>query len=678
MNTLDITRLLTEYKLCEAFQLLKPLALKTSDFRFTDRLQSLWQNYSYLIDYFTSGQDDPQRHEVLSHIIAETFILYDDICQVNAVPSSLLLQMKAKVADFITDLNRFRQLKKIFYDSWSGSRQDDSDIISADEKRMFVAGTAVSLIERFSENKLLTLCRCVQQYEGAEQQYALVSLLLLTHTYNYRLPFFPKITEHLRILSTDKRICESTENICIQLLQTSLTPLISREIDNLSKQLMPEIRNNNDSNILITIEELDEENPQWGEGVRDIFNDHIGEMTRLHKEGADINYASTKGILTNGFFHNDIANWFMPFYEDNTEINIDFNTETGKLLKGILLTNPGACDTDKYALCAIYRHIQSQLSATKLPSLISDMSKFGDADKHYTEKSHKESSLEYIRSFYRFCFNNPWQITNIMTDITRIGTDMAIQIILPADRIQNLANRCIALNLYQEAADLLTGNDTVSLQKRGFVLQKLGLYEQAIEAYRLSMKEQEDDWTLRHIAYCLQKIDLLQDALQIYDNLLPADPDNRKLLMQKAQCLLSLKRYKEALDVFFHLDLLFPNDTNIQRGLAWCAFCCDDRTEPSSASLLSLAEEYMEKLVYGDAATANDHINYGHLLLVGNHRSEAVNAYIKSTESKQGRKLFIRQMQADTPLLISKGVNKEDIHLVIQSVLINTIGTVFA
>lgn len=645
---------------------MKPLAIKTSDFIILDRLRSLTENYTYLIQYFASGNNDPQHEDILTKIIAKTFLLLDDIQTATTAESSLRLQMKSKAADYIPDDNQYSNLKKIFYDTWLGNHCTETGLLTEDERQMFLSALTLNILYHFSEENILTVCRLVQTGSDSTSLIAIVCLLIITHKYNKRLPFFPEITQQLNLIASDSEKQESVFVIAKQLLDTSLTPLINQEMESLGKDLMPEIKNRNE-NIIIAIDELDEGNPEWGDGIKNVFDKHIDNMTHLHSEGADINYSSTKGILTDGFFHNDIANWFMPFGWDNPELKIDFNSESGKLVKGILLANIEACDTDRYAICSIYRHIQGQLSSNRMPSIINDMTEFGNLSDLNLNDGTKSVTLNYIRCLYRFFNNNPWKIENQMEDITRIGSDYAVRLLLTDAQILSLADRCIALNLYEETASILTDDSAICLQKRGYALQKLELYDKALEAYNKALQLSSDTWTLSHAAFCMQKLLSYNDALNIYNFLLSSDKDNRNLLLQKAQCLMATDNMKDALDVFFHLDIMYPGDKNIQRGLAWCAFV----TATPDNGNYHIAEQYLENLVYGENPDFNDYINYGHVLLATQHRKEAVSIYHKIAESKEDRARFQKQMAADKSILLGKGISIEDLTLTIDAVLMS-------
>ena len=659
-----INMLLGEGNLYAALQLLKPLAVKTSDFRLTDRLQSIEQNYKYLIDYFVSGAEDPDRDNILNQLFQQTFLLYDDIRKATAEQMQDILQMKSTAAEYKPKDDKYSHLKQIFYTTWLGTRTNDNLLITDEEKNIYVSALMLNIIDNFSEEKTIALSQLTATYTGEPAQRAKVALLMVLHHYKYRIKYFQKLCAQLKLLCSDDRMRGSMMHIVVQLLNTSLTPAIVEEMESLSKDFQQQAGHDN-NNIFIALEDNEETNPEWGDSARSMLDQHLENVGRLHGEGGDMNYSSTRPLLGNRFFTTDIANWFIPFGFDNPDTGIDFTADNAKLLKGILLSNIEACDIDRYAICTIFNQLQQQLHGTKLPSVIEDMKQFGDIESITENYSEENMSLYYVRALYRFFKHNRWKITDLMSDITSIGSEYAMTLLLAEKESDTIADRCLRLNLFREAIDILDKrNDRLSLQKKGYAQQKTGDYTGAIVTYDKALLYEEDRWTLTHKAYCLQKNEEYERALSIYNQLLESDHDNRKLLLNKAQCLILLDKTQEALEVFFHLDLLYPDNTNIERGLAWCAFV----TATTENGNYRLAEQYLEKNAYRDHAEINDLINYGHLLLVTGHRSEAISLYRQAAADKDNVTTMLKQINSDKDLLLTKGISEADFVLVTEAI----------
>ena len=66
-------------KLKNVFEKTKLLVDELQIGEFSDRLQDLQQNYQYLLHYYISGVEDPQRKTVYNKLIAKIFILNSEL-----------------------------------------------------------------------------------------------------------------------------------------------------------------------------------------------------------------------------------------------------------------------------------------------------------------------------------------------------------------------------------------------------------------------------------------------------------------------------------------------------------------------------------------------------------------------------------------------------------------------
>ncbi|MBQ9706242.1 MAG: tetratricopeptide repeat protein [Paludibacteraceae bacterium] len=653
-------------RLYQALRLMHNPALESGDYSLSDRLQSLEQNYSYLLNYFSSGNNDPQRDDLLRQMTAEGWLLLDDIHKQTIPPSELMLQMRSKAATYIPSDEHFSRLKAIFYRVWSASESplyDSGDPLALDEdgQCMYVSALTIRIAGHFNEKEILLLIDYTAKAKGSPRLRGLTGLLLLLLHYNDRLPAFPDITARMAELTNKDDNSELLSGLCTRLIETSLTPLANREMESLQQDLRPHL-GQDDAQLIINMEEEDG-NPAWDESVRNTVGRHIDEMTRLHHEGADFNYTSTRDILTDGFFHHDIANWFVPFDQSNPEIGIDFTDGHGKLIRGILLANTGACDIDRYAMCIIYRRLQGRFSEkaeTGLPSVVRDMGEFGDLNLPQTEHTNAFIASGYLRGLYRFFLHNPWKIENLMAHATEVGDTWIFRLCTHAEQRNQFGNRLLALRLYREAEHFfhrqLQGDTIVSdLQKLGYTQQKQGHYQEAVETYKQALQHQTDSWTLEHAAHCLHKIQHLQEAIEMYKRVVDFSPEKKAPQLKLAQCLTETGQTEEALQLLYKLDLLYPDESDIQRGLGWCAFLTGRKES---------AERYLERLAYTTNASPNDEMNYGHLLLTNGHREEALQMYESSMKKDGKPSVSIKRFRQDAEILQQKGISREELALI--------------
>src|SRR5665647_794387 len=66
-------------QLKNAFEKTKLLVLELQIGEYADRLDDLQQNYRYLLQYYISGVEDPQRKTIFNKLIAKTFVLNSEL-----------------------------------------------------------------------------------------------------------------------------------------------------------------------------------------------------------------------------------------------------------------------------------------------------------------------------------------------------------------------------------------------------------------------------------------------------------------------------------------------------------------------------------------------------------------------------------------------------------------------
>lgn len=665
---LAINKALTGRLLYHALQLMKPVIAELGNTYLSDRCQSIEQNYRYLTDYFLSGNNDPERNRIFLQLTEEAFLLSDDIQVLYEAQheSAQLTALKASWAALQTSANYFDQLKDVFYrfclaDNLPDAEEQMRDYANRTDSnylRMAISGLTVSMLRRFSRQGILLLCRLVTELEGDALQRALVGLALLLLKYNDRLPFFADIQTELTRLTQHADIRKYWQETIRFLIETTLTEQTQHVMRQIQQDLMPKL-GNQQGPIVINIEDAEEGNPLWSQELNNTLSKHMNEMTRLHEEGADFTYTSTREILHTDFFRKDMANWFLPFAWEHPQIDIQPDSKELTFVRGLIAANIEACDIDRYATCLLYKHIGDNLQNMTLPDAMQDIEQFGKVASA-EPVTPLTMAHDQVRTFYRFFYHNPWQVENIIpASIQNLCRSVFFDaVVTSADDRLRFADKCLNIRLYPQAEYLYSHaantTDAQTLQKWGYALQKQEKYAEAVEVLERSLLLSDDEWTLHHIAACLRKSGKNKEALPYYDRLLEKQPDKQSYLQAKAKCLMDMQHYQEALQLFFKLDILYPNDTNIGRGLAWCAFMTGKH---------EYAERYFEQNAYADNATANDWLNYGHLLFVQQQRQDALNAYRKSRELSDNLQQFFRAFRQDRPALLSKGLTQEEISL---------------
>lgn len=664
----ELSKALDSQRLSRAFVLFKTLLANISAGNLPDRLDTLQTNYSYLTAYFFVGNDDPERTTVLQQLTAEAYRIHDDL--LAAYREQHRSPAEEQLNQFINQHTeqKAEPLKRTFClflaatdnallrNAYEALPQD-----ATDERTAAVTALTLNLLKRFSEEHILFLCDLAASSTAAPPAWrALAGIMLVLHRYNARMHSFPAITRQIAILAHIQGIQQRALHICRCMMATALTADVEHVLSKMQKDILarqkPE-ENNGTRHVVINLADFEEGNPEWekaGENhVSRTIGKHFDAMMQLHNNGADFNYASTKPMLAAPFFRSDITRWFLPFNPAEPELGINFDTTKGRIVAKLLASNIDACDIDRYATCLACRSMQAGMGEEFLPEEIRGMSENEIAAAAGKMRDDKHELQNFVRTLFRFFRHNPWDFSH--PELSQICMADALTCLLThTEHWLELADTCLSMQQYALAEHIFrhrNGELSVQMfQKRGYALQKMERYEDALDTFNKALRLQDDNWTLSHAADCCHRLGRYDEAIRFYDQLLERQPDRKHFLYAKAQCLLESGRQEEALQIFYRLDFLYPDDISVQRALGWCAFVCDrDDT----------AENCFRRLAISTQADANDLLNYAHILFLQRKREEALQYYLKGSELAGDNAEFFRMFRKDKPLLLRKGVTSD-------------------
>ncbi len=627
----------------------------------SDCFHSIESSYNCLVNYFLSGGDDPIRDTIIDQLAIEAYKLLDEIINEENLASYPRKSLLSHLQEQHTNI--FGHERDAFYHfllmrDASALRQEWDELHSTGNSiSLQMAATALTLnvLSAFSEELLSLLLDMTNDADSIVSDKALVGCILAIRRYDARIPLYLEATKRWRDITDQPKMRERVSQICLVLLATTLTNQVSDAMKNLQDDIIAQQKNlkQGQTSIFLNLNDLEEGNPAWSKEMNKMVSKHSEAIMHLHQMGADINYTAAKIALGHGFFQSEITNWFIPFSKDNPEIGIDFNSPAGKLVLKLLYANEATCSIDLYSTCIALKRTGFDMLTDMLPDEIKEMS---DAEINlHREKNQPESIITlYIRNLFRFFNLNPWEYANEMKGIASICRTKMLQPCFD-EYWEIIADHCLELKLYEEAEYILSGKKlppSIQLwQKLGYAQQKQDRYVQAIKSFEKVLALQDDDeWTLHHLATCAMKDDKYKTAIKYYDTLLELKPDNTKYIYQKAICLERLEQYNDALQLFCKLDLLEPDTIKYQRGIAWCALM---------QKKVSMALSYAEKVANSTEAKLYDYVNYGHCLLVDKQRAKAVEYYRKGEifDSKVGSSISTYiDFEKDTRSLIKQGL----------------------
>ena len=717
-------------QLKNAFDLTRTLVNELQIGEYVDRLDEYQQNYRFLLHYYVTGVEDPQRKLVYNKLIAKLFVLNVELREELLTRNSSNYEYTQK--RYFPHTQHFTSTKELFealhfyhtqsalltssdqshaveikrlrtnYESllpdvfglfWltthfqSGDKELFRQVMEAGypgwiEKSLIVSALTLNLWHMFDESKLMLLFDVCQLSDQRLKQRALVGLCFILAKYNRFLPYFPSVRNRLVLLADDGHILENFQNIIIQLIATSETDKISKK---LQEEILPEVmkispllKDKMDAESLLNADEFEEENPEWQELLEQSgLSDKLQELTELQLEGADV-YMSTFSMLKSFAFFQKFSNWFLPFETQHSVVKELFETDEKTVLSTFVSSN-AMCNSDKYSFC---------LSVLQMPEAQRNMLKqsFRMEAEQLEEMTKDEAILtpdvlakniskQYIQDLFRFFKLYPQH----------------------ADFSDMFASSLIMHKSY--LFDILSSNSELKANVAEYYFLK-NHYNQALELFEAIQKESEPTAALyQKKGYSFQQTSQLSKALDAY---LKADiilPDDGWTVRKIALCYWLLGDFEKALEFYQHADYLKPNQPNVLLHVGHCYlelgkykealnvyFRLDAEDDAENSKIwraiswcsfvsgnLQNADYYAKKLI-NNKPTAHDFLNAGHVAWCEKRLPDAIDLYRQSLKLQQNNwDVFLESLNDDKQYLIANGVDPEDFPLFIDELLFETL-----
>lgn len=660
-----------------AFALLRPwVADLTKDGKsigWSDRFQSLQQNYQYMVDYYLSGKEDPKRSEVTHSLIREAYILLDEVYLEKQLRESLnfeFIQMhafaKKPVSPRVASKDDVAGPPQVFRFFWLCKRLEefDLDVLSeyvADEQMeeealMGISGLTLNILRCFSEAGMLRLIDiCAHADNTSILERAWVSLELLLLHYDSRLHFFPAVEEAFLDLLVDEDAQGFAQAALASICNTRGVGWASQSYYKLQTNLFRYMsdqatkKNKNGSFAFISMDDLDEFGKGLTDDLRSLMHQRSMDERKLRQMSLDVNFAIYQGMYQTAFFREPF-HWFLPF--DLDYLPTERERKIAEQIEDKF--SDDVCDSDRFALIATMATFEGdEIPASLVPARMENLPTL--------------VCNNYTKQLYRFFTINPWNMQNLFGGIFElISTSTLLKMLRPsaqdkirmADQIFECHDYQIARIIYSRYADVV--NTKSVWRNLGYCYQKEEMYDLALEAYdhiTIRKANASNEWILRQKAWCLMHKDVprYDDACQVIDMLLQYKPEETVYLYEKGKCLEHMELYMEALDLYYKLDILQPNNRQVLRSIAWCSFI---------SGQMEQARSYYEKLkALPSAMQMVDYLNYGHYYFVQGERMEAYQYYVQALRMCDTIKVFLKTFRPDRRILLEKGIPTPDIYL---------------
>ena len=718
----SVTHSLIFGQIKNAFNKTRILVDELQNGQYVDRLDDLQQNYRFLLHYYITGIEDPQRKSVYNKLIAKIYVLNSELREELILRNSSNYEYTQKryyphTKKYHSSVDLFNAFN--YYHSQSALLKNDEEthvielkrlrsnyellipeffglfwlttVIGSQEKVLFnqvmkndypgwieksvlVSALTLNLWRMFDENKLMLLFDACLVEEQQVRQRALVGLCFVMAKYNSFLPYFPSIRNRLVLLADDHHIVDNFQNIIIQIIATAETEKITRKMQ---EEILPEVmkispmlKDKMDADSLLNTEEWNEENPDWQDMLEKTgVSDKLKELSELQLEGADV-YMSTFSLLKNFPFFSEFTNWFLPFDSQNSAISDLFEADDNSLITAFVSNNI-MCNSDKYSFC---------LSILQMPESQRDMLKnsFKMEAEQLDEMSKDEAILTpnltsknisriYIQDLFRFFKLNPQH--GDFSDMFAFSLLMHRTYLFEILSVNNGFNLSIAeyyfsKNHYAQALELfekirqVTVPTALLYQKIGYLYQQTSQLPLALDAYL--------------------KSDLIQ-------------PDDEWTVRKIALCYRLSGNFEKALEFYQRAEYLKPDQLNILMQIGHCNVelgkykdalnvyfkldaLGDENVKVWKAIVwcsfisgnIKQADYYIKKILDNEP-NAQDYLNAGHIAWCRHNLAEALEFYRKNMNLKQNNwELFLEAFNEDKSYLISNGIDADEISLFID------------
>lgn len=569
--------------------------------------------------------------------------------------------------------NKISAEEKAFLQNFFGS-----EIIITPYKSFIVAGLILSLLRYFDEEKFSVLFDVYELEDPELSQRALVGLVLNLFKYDLRLQNFPQITGRLKILAEKPEFLKSLERVIIQLIRTRETERIQKKIKD---EIIPEmIRISPNLKDKINLDSLMEEssgedkNPDWAEIFKDSpgLIDKMEEFSELQMEGADVFMGSFSMLKSFPFFR-EIHNWFLPFFVENPAVEAVFGgtDEANRTFVDAIQMAPILCNSDKYSFCFSIQNLPPENRKFLADGMNAEISQFNELqkDEELTDPGKMAGfiSNQFIQDLYRFYKLHPRK--NDFEDVFSWRFDFHNKnipgAILKEDGkiLRNIAEYYFKKEHFEDAAEIFSyilkeEKNGELYQKLGFCYQKLGDFENALDAYKKAeLYDLNPLWNYKKIALCYRNLKQPREALEYYLLAEKLDEEDLGIEMNIGHCYLELEEFEEALKYYFKVEYLAPENEKVWRPIGWCSFVTGKKEQ---------ALKYFGKLME-KSPNKHDLMNMGHVQWSLGNRKMALEYYKKSIASPDfTEQEFFDVFEEDLPYLLEQGIESEDVPIMLD------------
>jgi len=583
-------------------------------------------------------------------------------------------------------------LDQLFYAIWTSAPFNDGDAQqmlalfseSTDtEKCTLVSALGLSLIEYIDNQKVQLLMLLLDSNDITIKTRALTGIVFCSMIHTEDLQLYHNTFQQLE---NNYLLREDIQELTAQLNQAFLISLQTQSArEKLEKDILPSFMKmakdgrvelgfseDGDINLDIPMEHAKDQEKIMGT---------MREFIDMQRDGIDMN-ANTMLTMRNLDFFKVLPHWFLPFDMKRTELRGLIGTEdeeTATMLNGIAnMAGSGDCDTDRYSTAImVMTHMSKDLkeSLTNIAKTIKnegadlEMPSFMVRNEIDGGNTAKDVCRRYLQQLYRVFtawykyqeWPNPFQknanwLKNPILTLALQDNQKALHL---------LADYFIKYKCYQEAESYLNrlvqleGSDAETLRSAAYCKQQQGHFGGALTLYcQADLLMPEHPWTLAQMQLCYAHLERHEQRLDCLLQLEQLEPENAKVITETGLCLMQLKRWQDASQRFYRLELEGRRVIPSQRAIAWCSL---------QQGKVEQALKYYHILFETPSSRWQDYLNAGHAAWIMGDTAKAVElyrGYIKRYLTDDPKITdALTPFNQDNALLLSLGKEQHEIDL---------------
>ncbi len=529
---------------------------------FSDRLDSLRSEYTYMSNFMLQGYKDDKRGQLFADFLARLGYLDYDICVADTVAKNTYLNAMAKSLAAVDtsaealqndlraatdDAQHYERLQKAFDALVTSSHWRDKDVrlwtafLSDDatdpvDSATLVSALMLSAMLNYSAEKVRCLAEvsCVAMHdETRERAFVAVSLIITCR--------------ETRRLATDDDVLralfgrdEAAKTITEMQIQMEACAKAESDHDEIRKDIMPKIAGGQTFRItkngIVEREEgLDALDPDATERGMEAMEQSVKRMLDMQKNGSDIFFGGFKQMKRFPFFYK-MMNWFMPFTMHHPGIQSELAKLSDSSFVEHVTSRGPFCGSDLYSFVIVLSSIMNQLPENVRKMMNEGgLGPLGMMPEGEAKRSASLVRLHYLQDMYRFFRLSP----------------MANMVANPFDMIHHYRLWCFAA-------------ERMSVAERKTVCRYMMRNARSEELYddveaMMELDSQHDtEERLSVMAELRMRQKRYDEAARLYQQLINRDGDNVQYLRGAARAFYALGRYEQSWAYFDSLHTLQP------------------------------------------------------------------------------------------------------------------------